>query len=57
MAEATTVTTETKVRRATLRDAEKIHALIRLNSDQLVPRSMGSVVEAIDIISQICGKV
>ena len=48
MAEATTVTTETKVRRATLRDAEKIHALIRLNSDQLVPRSMGSVVEAID---------
>lgn len=37
-----------KVRRATLKDAEKIYALIRLNSDQLVPRSMGNVVEAID---------
>lgn len=36
------------VRKATLKDAEKIYALIRLNSDQLVPRSMGSVVEAID---------
>lgn len=36
------------VRRATLKDAEKIYALIRLNSDQLVPRSMGNIVEAID---------
>ena len=36
------------VRKATLKDAEKIYALIRLNTDQLVPRSMGSVVEAID---------
>lgn len=37
-----------KVRRATLKDAERIYALIRLNSDQLVPRSMGNIVEAID---------
>lgn len=36
------------IRRATLKDAEKIYALVRLNSDQLVPRSMGNIVEAID---------
>lgn len=36
------------IRKATLKDAEKIYALIRLNSDQLVPRSLGSIVEAID---------
>lgn len=39
---------ETQIRKATLKDAEKIYALIRLNSDQLVPRSMGNIVEAID---------
>lgn len=39
---------ETTIRRATLQDAEKIYALIRLNSDQLVPRSLGNIVEAID---------
>lgn len=36
------------VRPARLADAEKIFALIRLNSDQLVPRSMGNIVESID---------
>ena len=36
------------VRAATLKDAEKIYALVHLNSDLLVPRSMGSIVEAID---------
>lgn len=39
---------ETTIRKATLQDAEKIYALIRLNSDQLVPRSLGNIVEAID---------
>ena len=37
-----------KVRTATLKDAEKIFALINMNSDQLVPRSMGNIVENID---------
>ena len=37
-----------KVRAATLKDAEKIFALIGRNTDLLVPRSMGSVVENID---------
>ena len=36
------------VRKATLGDAERIYALVRLNSDQLVPRSLGNIVEAID---------
>ena len=36
------------VRRATLKDAEKIFALINLNRDQLVPRSLGNIVESID---------
>jgi len=36
------------VRRATLKDAEKIYALIGLNSDRLIPRSLGSIVESID---------
>lgn len=36
------------VRQATLADAERIFALIGLNSDQLVPRSLGNVVENID---------
>ena len=38
----------TTVRSATLRDAEKIFALIRLNADQLVPRSLGNIVENIE---------
>ena len=36
------------VRPATLRDAERIYALVSLNRDQLVPRSLASVVESID---------
>ena len=36
------------IRPATLADAEKIIALINLNSDQLVPRSLGNIVESID---------
>ena len=36
------------IRQAELRDAERIYALIRLNDDQLVPRSLGNIVESID---------
>lgn len=36
------------VRPATLADAEKIFALVHLNRDQLVPRSLGNIVENID---------
>ena len=36
------------VRQATLGDAERIYALVNLNRDQLVPRSLGNVVECID---------
>jgi len=39
---------KTTVRRATLKDAEKIYALIRLNSDNLVPKALGTIVESID---------
>ena len=39
---------ETVIRAATLKDAERIFALISLNRDMLVPRSLGSVVESID---------
>ena len=39
---------ETTVRQATLKDAERIFALIHLNADQLVPRSLGNIVESID---------
>ena len=39
---------ETLIRSATLKDAEKIFALIHLNRDQLVPRSIGNIVENID---------
>ncbi len=37
-----------KLRKATLPDAEKIFDLIQLHKDQLVPRSMGNIVENID---------
>ena len=36
------------VRQATLGDAERIFALVSLNRDQLVPRSLGNIVENID---------
>ena len=39
---------ETTIRAAELRDAERIYALISDNSDRLVPRSLGSIVETID---------
>ena len=39
---------EATVRRAALADAERIFALINLNRDLLVPRSMGNIVENID---------
>ena len=39
---------ETSIRAATLRDAEKIFALVALNRDMLVPRSLGNIVESID---------
>ena len=44
MSEASEIT----VRAATLKDAERIYALVRRNSDQLVPRSLGNIVESID---------
>lgn len=37
-----------KIRKATLKDAERIFALVHLNRDQLVPRSLGNIVENID---------
>lgn len=40
--------TKATVRAATLKDAERIFALIGRNTDMLVPRSLGSVVENID---------
>lgn len=39
---------ETLIRPARLSDAEKIFALIHLNRDNLVPRSMANIVENID---------
>ena len=36
------------IRQAKLADAERICALINLNSDLLVPRSLGNIVESID---------
>ena len=36
------------LRKARLADAEKIFALIHLNRDQLVPRSMGNIIENVD---------
>jgi len=47
------------VRQATLKDAERIYALISLNRDQLVPRSLGSIVESIDrfVIAEAKGEM
>lgn len=36
------------LRSATLRDAERIHALVHLHKDELVPRPLGNIVENID---------
>lgn len=38
----------TTIRAAELRDAEGLYAFISANSDQLVPRSLGNIVETID---------
>jgi len=44
------------IRAAKLADAEKIFALIHLNRDQLVPRSMGNIVENVDrFLVAVCG--
>lgn len=47
------------VRQATLRDAERIFALIHLNDDQLVPRSLGNIVENIDrfVLAEAAGEM
>lgn len=39
---------DVQIRAATLGDAEKIFALVSLNTDMLVPRSLGNIVESID---------
>ena len=39
---------EAKIRAATLKDAERVYALVSLNSDMLVPRSLGNIVESVD---------
>ena len=39
---------QARIRAATLRDTEKIFALVSLNSDMLVPRSLGNIVESVD---------
>lgn len=50
-------TKDFKVRRARLADAESIFALVHLNRDLLVPRSMGNIVENIDRFSVAeCGR-
>lgn len=47
---------EYEIRAAKLSDAESIFALIHLNRDQLVPRSMGNIVENIDrFVVATCG--
>lgn len=47
------------VRQATLRDAEKIFALIHLNRDLLVPRAIGNIVENIDrfVVAEVEGEL
>ena len=43
-----TMGSDFQIRGATLADAERIYAMIDLNRDQLVPRSLGNVVEMVD---------
>ncbi len=47
------------LRNATLRDAERIHALVHLNKNELVPRPMGNIVENIDrfLIAELDGEM
>lgn len=48
---------KTEIRPATLADAERIFKLIGENSDRLVPRSLGNIVESIDrfLIAETAG--
>jgi amino-acid N-acetyltransferase len=48
-----------RIRPATLRDAERVFALIHLNRELLVPRSMGNIVENIDrfFIAEAAGEM
>lgn len=50
---------QARIRAATLRDAEKIFALVSLNSDMLVPRSLGNIVESVDrfVIAEAVGEM
>jgi len=47
------------IRAATLKDAEKVFALIARNQDMLVPRSLGNIVENIDrfVIAEADGEM
>ena len=50
------MTDEYQIRRARLDDAEAVFALVHLNRDMLVPRSMGNIVENIDrFLVAACG--
>ena len=50
---------QVKTRPAGLRDAERIRSLIHLLKDELVPRSMGNVVENIDrfLVAELDGEM
>ncbi len=51
------MTEECQIRAATLGDAESIFALVHMNRDQLVPRSMGDIVGNIDrFVVAVCGR-
>lgn len=57
--EATDVDGRFATRSATLRDAERIRALIHLHMDELVPRSLGNVVENVDrfLVVELDGEI
>ena len=48
-----------EIRQAVLKDAENIFALISLNHDMLVPRSLGNIVESIDrfVVAERAGEM
>ena len=50
---------DVKLRCATLHDAERIHALVHLHRDELVPRPMGNIVENIDrfLVAELDGEL
>lgn len=55
----TVMNSPTRVRQATLRDAERVFDLINMNRDKLVPRSLGNIVENIDrfVIAEFKGNM